>query len=384
MNFFKYIRCLLKRIEQTLLGVAFVEFVRYNDEKIKRMWKMKAVVYEGIGKVFLKDVEKPCLGEDTVIVKVHSCAICGTDVKAYTIGIASIKPPVILGHEFVGEVVETGKRITGFHPGDRVTMATTLPCGRCRMCRMHLFNMCLNKLPVGTHTNGAFAEYLEVPFRGVEHGNLMHVPDTLSDDDGSIAEPLGCVINGQNLAHVGFPDTVAVIGGGPLGLLHAETAKARGALVTVLVQRSPKRCEIARAFNIDHVVCSQSEDPVQAVMDLTSGAGADVVINAAPDRDAVRLAFRLVAKGGRVSLFASVPKDDPFVGLDVNFIHYNQVSVFGASDSTARNHNEALALLSSGRISTKALITHRFALDGFFKGIEAIKTREALKVVIHP
>jgi L-iditol 2-dehydrogenase len=353
-------------------------------KKIKRMWKMKALVYEGVGNVSLKEVEDPRLREDNVIVKVRSCAICGTDVKAYTIGIASIKPPVILGHEFVGEVVEAGKRINGFQPGDRVTMATTLPCGRCRMCRMHLFNMCLHKLPVGTHINGAFAEYLEVPFRGVEHGNLMHVPDTLSDDHGSIAEPLGCVINGQDLAHVGFPDTVAVIGGGPLGLLQAETAKARGALMTILVQRSRKRCEMAREFNIDHVVCSQSRDYVQAVMDLTSGAGADVVINAAPDKDAVRLAFRLAAKGGRVSLFASVPKDDPIVDLDANFIHYNQVSVFGASDSTARNHNEALSLLSSGRISTGALITHRFDLNDFFEGIKAIKNREALKVVIHP
>ncbi len=345
---------------------------------------MRAVVYEGVGNVSLQEVEDPSIREDTVIVKVRSCAICGTDVKAYTIGIKSIKPPVILGHEFVGEVVETGKQIIGFKPGDRVTMATTLPCGRCRMCRMHLFNMCMNKLPVGTHINGAFAEYLEVPLRGVEHGNLMHVPDALSDDDGSIAEPLGCVINGQNLAHVGFPDTVVVIGGGPLGLLQAETAKARGSLVTILVQRSKKRYEMARSFNIDHAICSHDEDPVQAVMELTDGNGADVVINAAPDQDAVRLAFRLVAKGGRVSLFASVPKDDPFVDLDVNFIHYNQVSVFGASDSTARNHEEALRLLSRGKISTGVLITHRFSLDGFFRGMEAIKNREALKVVIHP
>jgi L-iditol 2-dehydrogenase len=345
---------------------------------------MKAIVYGGVGKVELREVPEPTPREDSVIVKVHSCAICGTDVKAYTIGIASIKPPVILGHEFVGSVVEAGKKVTGFSPGDRVTLATTIPCGHCGMCRRSLFNLCLNKLPVGTHINGAFAEYLDVPWRGIEHGNLMKVPDSLSDDEGAVAEPLGCVINSQNIAGVGFPDRVVILGGGPLGLLQAEAAKSRGAVQTVLVQRSRKRCDMAREFDIDHVVCSEETDPLQAVKELTGGEGADVVINAAPDRSAVRLAFQLVSRAGRISLFASVPKDNPVVETDVNQIHYGQISVFGASDSTPANHYDALQLLSTGRISSRELVTHTLGIDGFFDGIEAIRSREALKVVIKP
>jgi L-iditol 2-dehydrogenase len=345
---------------------------------------MKAIVYGGVKQVELREVQKPEVHDDSVVVKVSACAICGTDVKAYTIGIASIKPPVILGHEFVGTVWEAGKNVKTFKAGDRVTMATTIPCGKCAMCRRSLFNLCLQKLPVGTHIDGAFAEYLEIPWRGIEHGNLMTVPDSLSDIHGSLAEPLGCVINSQNLAGVGFPDTVVVIGGGPLGLLQAECAKARGALTTILVQRSARRCEAARAFKIDHVVCSERYDPLEAVTAITGGAGADVVINAAPDPAAVALAFKLVAKSGRVSLFASVPKDNPVVGIDANQIHYNQISVFGASDSTARDHAEALALLASGRISAAALVTHVFKIDDFLWGIKAITGREALKVVIKP
>jgi len=346
--------------------------------------QMKAIVYGGIGKVELREVAKPRTNEGSLIVRVHSCAICGTDVKAYSIGIASIKPPVILGHEFVGSVEETGRNVEGFKSGDRVTMATTIPCGNCRMCRRNLFNLCENKLPVGTFINGAFAEYLEVPPRGIEHGNLMQVPDTLSDDDGALSEPLGCVINSQNIAGVGFPDRVVVIGGGPLGLLQAETAKARGALKTILVQRSSKRSEMAKKFKIDHVICSGDTDPVEAVRELTDGEGADVVLNAAPDRSAVQLAFQLVSKAGRVSLFASVPKDNPIVETDVNLIHYHQISVFGASDSTPADHHDALKLLSAGKISCSALITHILGIEDFFKGIEAIRNREALKVIIKP
>jgi L-iditol 2-dehydrogenase len=343
---------------------------------------MRAIVYDGVGKIRLRDVPKPKVSDGSVIVKVHACAICGTDVKAYNLGIASIKPPVILGHELVGTIVETGKLVKGYKTGERVTLATTLPCGKCRMCRVELFNLCLDKEPVGTHINGAFAEYLEIPARGIEHGNLVKVPDGLSDRDACLCEPLGCVINSQNIAHVGFPDTVVIIGAGPLGILQAETAKARGCIRTILVQRSRKRYEKATQFNIDHMICSEDTDPVEAVEDLTGGVGVDVVINAAPSRDAVELAFKLVAKSGRVSLFASVPKDNPHVHIDVNRIHYEQIEVYGASDLKAIHAVQALKLLLSGQISTDKLITHMLPLDDFFQGIELINRRETLKVVM--
>lgn len=345
---------------------------------------MLALVYEGVRKLSLKQVEKPAAKDTTVVVKVAACAICGTDVKAYTTGIASIKPPVILGHEFVGVVSEVGAKVADFKPGDRVTMATTIPCGRCPMCVKKLFNLCMNKLPVGTHVNGAFAEYLEIPERGLQHGSLMKVPDGLSDEVGSLCEPLGCVINSQRVAGIGFPQTVVVIGAGPLGLLQAETAKARGALETIMVQRSRKRAQAAEAFDVDHVICSEADDPVEAVMDLTRGMGADAVINAAPSKEAARLAFEVAAKSGRISLFASVPKDDPWLPVDVNRLHYDQISVFGASDSTPTDHADAMRLLAAGKISSQALITHTIRLEDFFRGLELIKEREALKVVVKP
>jgi len=343
---------------------------------------MQAIVYDGVGNITLRDAPRPEVDDTSVVVKVHRCAICGTDVKAYNIGIASIKPPVILGHELVGTICEAGSMVKGYSIGDRVSLATTLPCGKCRMCEKELFNLCLDKEPVGTHLDGAFAEYLKIPARGIEHGNLVKVPEGLADSDACLCEPLGCVINSQNIAHVGFPDTVVVIGAGPLGILQAETAKARGCMKTILVQRSQKRYERAKQFNIDHVICSERDNPVEAVREITGGAGADVVINAAPSREAVELAFKLVAKAGRVSLFASVPKDNPTLLIDVNRIHYEQIEVYGASDLKASHAVQALDLLESGQISTDRLITHTLPLKDFFHGIELINGREALKVVM--
>jgi L-iditol 2-dehydrogenase len=345
---------------------------------------MKAVVYEGVGNIVVKDVPEPQPREDNVIVRVHGCAICGTDVKAYNIGIASIKPPVILGHEMAGSVVEAGKLTAGFEPGDRVTVSTTLPCGRCALCVRGYFNLCVNKASIGTLINGAFAEFLEVPKRALEHGYLMKLPSSISDHAGCLCEPLACVINGQNQAKVGFPDTAVVIGGGPLGLLQAEAARSRGAVKNVLVQRSKKRCEMAAKFKIDRIVCSEEGDPAATVREVTGGAGADVVINAAPTREAVQLAFELVGKTGRVSLFASVPKDNPMVELDANRIHYGQISVFGASDSTALDHLQAISMIEAGGISTEELVTHVLPLREFARGIELINKREALKVIIEP
>lgn len=345
---------------------------------------MKAIVYEGVEKLVLKDVPEPEPQEDNVIIEVEGCAICGTDVKAYLYGISSIRPPVILGHELVGKIVHKGSKIEYFNEGDRVTIATTLPCGNCRMCRKHLFNLCLNKQPIGTFINGGFAKYLAVPPRGIALGNLIKLPENVEGIDGCICEPLGCVINAQKLASVGPFDTVVVIGGGPLGILHAETAKARGARKSILIQRSEKRFEMAKRFNIDNIICSSKTDTVKAVKEMTNGAGADVVINAAPTHEAVELTFELVAKSGRISLFASLPKTQPKLEIDLNKIHYEQISVFGASDSTAKDHEEAVNLIGEKKISAKKLITHKMPLSDFKKAIDLILNREALKVVLIP
>jgi L-iditol 2-dehydrogenase len=347
---------------------------------------MQAVVYEGAQRVTLKDVPRPVLRDDTIILRVSRCAICGTDIKAITHGIASIKPPVILGHEIAGQVAEVGKKVEGFRAGERISLAPSLPCGQCTMCAKGFYNLCNQRLPIGTIIDGGFAEFLEVPARGIALGYVVKIPDSLTDDEAALCEPLACVINSQNLARVGSPDVVVVIGGGPMGIIQAITARARGATRVILVEGSEKRIEMirTRGFPIDDIICSATTDAVTAVAQATGSRGVDVVINAAPSLSAVDTAFKIAPKTGRVSLFASVPKDNPALSIDVNNIHYKQISVFGASDSTAKDHREAVDLLASGRVDIRPLITRVCELHDFFAAIDQIKAQNALKILIRP
>lgn len=345
---------------------------------------MLAAIYEGVGKITLKDIEKPKLTKDGMIIKVNSCAICGTDVKAFTRGIARITIPVILGHEFVGTVVEVGDEVKGFKIGDRITMATTVSCGGCLYCNTGFGNLCENVLPVGTVVNGAFCEYMSVMPLGIKRGNVLKVPENLSDDAGALAEPLGCVINGQIIAEVGQGDTVVIIGAGPIGCLHIESAKSRGATKIIVVQRSAFRASLLEKFDVDRVVISSKEDPVSACLDVTNGKGADVVIVSAPSNEAAEYSLKLIKKGGRLSLFSSFPKDNPDITINGNLIHYKQIKVCGASDSTPYHHVLALELLSSGKINTDAMITHRLPLSKFLEAIEIAKKGESLKIIIKP
>lgn len=345
---------------------------------------MLAAVYEGIGKISIKDIEKPKLSKDGMIIKVNSCAICGTDVKAFTKGISRITIPVILGHEFCGTVVEVGMEVKDFKIGDRITMATTVSCGGCLFCNTGLGNLCENVLPVGTVVNGAFCEYMGVLPLGIKRGNVLKVPDNLSDDEAAISEPLGCVINGQIQAEVSQGDTVVIIGAGPIGCLHIEAAKSRGATKIIVIQRSEFRAGLVEKFDVDKVIISSKEDPVSACLNATNGKGADVVIISAPSNEAAEYALKLIKKGGRLSLFSSFPKDNPKITIDGNLIHYKQIKVVGASDSTSYHQILALNLLSFGKINTSALITHRFPLSKFLNAIEIAKRGESLKIIIKP
>ncbi|GFP35739.1 threonine 3-dehydrogenase, partial [Candidatus Hakubella thermalkaliphila] len=244
---------------------------------------MLAAVYQGIGKIKVEEVDKPPLPLGGLLVKVSCCAICGTDYKLLITENPRFKPPLIIGHEFVGRVVEKGAEVTDFQVGDRLTMATTISCGRCELCHRGLGNLCESRICVGTDIPGAMAEYLAIPALALQRGNVLKVPDGLSDEAAALSEPLGCAINAQLIAKVGLGQTVLIVGAGPLGCLHAELARASGALKVYLTQRSEPRLSLARKLAVDAVIDASAHDPVSEVRRLTQGQGADVVIVTAPN-----------------------------------------------------------------------------------------------------
>jgi L-iditol 2-dehydrogenase len=345
---------------------------------------MKAAVYEGVGKLSVKEIDRPKLTDDNIIIKVLSCAVCGTDIKAYSKGISRITIPNVLGHEFAGRIVEKGKNVEGFKVGDRITMATTISCGHCEFCTAGFGNLCEKVQPVGTILPGAYSEFMEVPAIGIKRGNVLKIPESLSDDEAAVSEPLGCVVNGQMIADVRQADAVAIVGAGPIGCLHIEVAKHRGATKILIAEVSDARLKLAEQFGVDLAINSSKEDLVSAVMRFTGGAGVDVVIVAAPSKEAYEKSLAIARKNGRISLFASLPKDNPVITIDGNLLHYRQIRMCGASDSTAYHQRIALDMLAAGKVNTRALITHRFSLDDILKAIKMLQGGDGLKAIIKP
>ena len=343
---------------------------------------MRAIVYGGVGRFDLKDVPDPRPEPGGLLARVECCGICGTDYKLFHSENPRFPPGSILGHEFVATVTEVSDEARGFAVGDRITMATTVPCGRCYLCGQGLTNLCPAARCVGAAYQGAFAELIPIAAHAVRMGNVLRLPASLPSRAAALAEPLSCVVNAQVVARVGVGTSVVVVGAGPLGCMHIQVARARGARHVIVVQRSKARCDLAARFAPDAVLCSETDDVPARVRELTAGRGADRVIVAAPDRGAQEQSVHLAAKGGVVSLFASLPKGASEITLDSRVIHYGQISVVGCSDSTASQAEEALRLLDTGAVDAEKLITHEVPLDRILDGIEVMRRKTGLKVLV--
>ena len=343
---------------------------------------MRAVVYFTPGDVRVAERPVPALTRDSILVKVACCAICGTDLKIATIGNPRCHPPRIIGHEMVGRIVDVGADVTGFTVGERVTLATTVACGECPTCRLGLGNMCPNAKPISYDYDGAFADYVLIPPAALRGGNVIKVPDSVPDEAAALCEPISCAVNAQNLAGVKAGDCVLIIGGGPLGAIHAELARAKGARRVMITQRSQPRLSLLRHLSEVRVIDAAHEDVMGVVKEETHDMGADVVIVCAPDRRAQEESITFARKGGAISLFASLPQSEAAITLDSRAIHYRELRIVGASDSRPEHVAEAVNLLAAKKINAEALITHRIPIERFLEGIDLMKQKKSLKVLI--
>ena len=345
---------------------------------------MKAAVYYAPGDIRVEDRPEPVPTPDNLIAEVRYCAICGTDKKLATIGDPRYPPERIIGHEMVGHLVHVGANVDGFALGERVTLATTVGCGECAYCGLGLNNMCPNSKPISQAFDGAFAERLAIPPLAIKGGNVLKVPDEVSDEVAALSEPLSCAINAQELVGVKEGDRVVIIGGGPLGALHAELAKALGAADVMISQRSEPRLSLLRRLKDVMVIDGGQEDVAAVVHERTGGLGADVVIVAGPTREAYESSIHLARKGGAVSLFSSLPKDDPDVTWNSRIIHYGELRLVGVSDSRPQHVAKAVELMAQGKLDAESLVTHRLPLEKIHQGIDLMKNKQSLKVLVNP
>lgn len=325
----------------------------------------------------------PQIKPDEVLVKVHATAICGSDIHFYTwddYAAGRLKPPITLGHEFAGEIVEVGSGVSEYRLGDHVTADSHIVCGKCEVCKMGLQHICQNLKIFGNEVDGSFAEYVAVP-----ETSLWRLSATTSWDIGAVMEPMGGAVQAVLVEPV-TAQSVVIYGDGPIALFAAGVARAAGARKVYLIGMVPKRLEIARQMGADAVFnISDPVDPVKVIQDETRGLGADVVIEMAGAPASIKNAYATVRKGGRVTNFGLTPKPIEF---DINYaITLRQVRVRGVAGRHMWDTWRLMdGLLQSGRLDPRPVITHLLPLENFDEGFKLITTggRETGKVILHP
>jgi L-iditol 2-dehydrogenase len=352
---------------------------------------MKVARFYAPGDIRIEDVPEPSAGPNEVKIRVSNCSTCGTDVKIYKSGHQNIDPPRVMGHEIAGEVLEIGANVgppsdgKPWQVGDRVQVIAAVPDGTCPDCLRGWMTICPNQTSIGYQYDGGFAEYLIVPEQVLRVDGLNRIPEGVGFDEASVAEPFACAINAQELAKVGPGDDVVVIGAGPIGCLHVRLARARGAARVFLVELSRQRLDMSAAVVApDAAICASEVDAVETVLGLTGGRGVDVAITAAASGAAQEDALRMLARRGRLSFFGGLPKDHPTITLDSNRVHYRELTIVGANGSSPAHNKQALALIGSGKVPVKDLITHRLPLDRVLDAIGIVSRGEGIKVTIEP
>ena len=347
--------------------------------------QMMAAVYRGKDDVRLETVPVPQIGEGEILVRVHTCGICGTDLKKISTG--SHSAPRIFGHETSGQVVATGKDVTSFQVGDRVMVFHHIPCGECYYCRHKVFAQCPVYKKVGATagfepSGGGFAEYVRVMDWIVRKG-VVKLPDNVSYEQASFIEPVNTCMKGIESLNLQKGETVLVIGQGPIGIILAVLAKRMGASV-VTSDLYPQRLTISTSYELTENVDASSDDPVRRVREMTDGRGADAAILAVAGNSLIRTAMDATRPGGRVMLFAQTQRSE--AAIDPAAICVDEKTLLGSYSASVDLQEENVRLVFSGEVDFARLITHRFPLSQAIRAIElaAHPGPDSMKVVIQP
>jgi L-iditol 2-dehydrogenase len=342
---------------------------------------MNAAMLYGVKDLRIQEAEIPRVGDGEVLVKVKAATTCGTDLKIYQRGYVEkiIKLPTIFGHEWAGEVVDIGTKLEWPRKGMRVRAGNSAPCLHCTMCQKGKYNLCENMIWLW----GAYAEYIKVPARMVLV-NMQEIPAHVSYEEASLAEPLACVLHGVEEAGVKLGDNVAIIGAGPIGLLHLLTVKKMGVEKAIMIDLVDERLDFAKKVGADETINSGRENAMEKVREYTSGYGADVAIEAIGVPATWEQALKLARKGGTVLEFGGCPPGTE-IRLDAEQLHYGEMKVLGAFHTTPLHFRKALSLIASRTIDVKPLITRKMKLAQLREAFNILSTsKNEIKIAIVP
>ena len=336
---------------------------------------MLAAIFEDEGKLVVREVPVPAIRRpDDVLVKVEACGVCGTDIRILGVPPAvRAKKGIVLGHEYIGQVVETGTAVPQFQAGDRVAVMPDLPCGKCRFCTEGRPNLCDQMVSIGGDLDGGFAQYALAPAHG-----LIRISADLPAEEGAFVELLSCVLGGVQKAALLPGEDVVIIGAGPAGLVYMKVFQAAGAGQVIMAEVSAWRAEFARQAGADRVVNPGQVDLREAVQAATDG-GAHIVVDAVGSQ--LSLAMSAARKGGRIIVFGEDHQAQ--VTIREQDIQGKELRILG-SFIGIQLFPKAVRLLESSAVRLSSLITHRLSLSQLPAGIAELAAGRGAKGVCFP
>jgi L-iditol 2-dehydrogenase len=335
---------------------------------------MLAAVYRGVNDVRMETVPVPAIGPGELLLRVHTCGVCGTDLKKIATG--SHSAPRIFGHETSGVIAAVGEGVRNYQPGDRVVVFHHIPCRECYYCRHKTFAQCLTYKKVGCTagfeaSGGGFAEYVRVMDWIVQHGTVR-IPNGISYEQACFVEPVNTCMKGIQALRPESGETVLVIGQGPIGIILSVVAKRTGATV-ITSDLYPERLKIGESFGLTLTMNASRTNVIDRVRELTEGRGADAVILAVGGNNLIRSAMDAARPGGRVLLFAQTQHGEAVV--DPASICVDEKTLIGSYSASVDLQEESVRFVMSGEMNLERLISHRFPLG---------EGRQALDLAAHP
>jgi threonine dehydrogenase-like Zn-dependent dehydrogenase len=335
---------------------------------------MKVAVFEAANKLSIQDKPMPRLESGDVLVKVELCGICASDLMALKGEVTDYSPPVVMGHEVSGIVMES--RHDAVKVGERDTVNPMISCSECHYCRNDLDKYCQKSYGIGHDIDGGYAEYLRIPKQAVENGCVLSVPMETPAEEVMFVEALGCCLNAMR--ETIFHESVAILGAGSIGLTFVKLARLKG-LQTIVIEPLGHRREMAEQLGAD---CVAHLDEIHKLVDATNG-GADTVILATNNVSALDLMFKLAKRGACLNFFGLFPKGNE-LKLELEDLHFMGYKILASWAFSKWSMNEARKMIVEGAINFEGFLTHYFPLEKVVEAFENAKNRCGVKTALVP
>lgn len=338
---------------------------------------MKVAMYYSQRDICIENMKTPEIGEDEVLVQMKACGICGSDLMSWYL---KSRAPLVLGHEPAGIIKKKGDKVKGFNVGDRVFVHHHVACLQCYYCLHEEYTLC--NLFSKTNINpGGLAEYFKVPAPNLKIDTLK-ISETLSFDEATLIEPVGCCLKALKKCNIQKGDFVAVIGAGTTGIIHTALSRTFHAKKIIVSDLVDYRLNIAKKFGADIIVNPRKEDLAEVVMAETNGRGVDIVVITAPNLEAYKVGLSICRKGGKLSFFAPL-RPTEYLKISPKNLFFSEIQIIPSYSTSHLEIKTALQLIETGRLRVKELITHRFKLVDAARAFEtALESKENLKVIV--